>query len=59
VQPWLVAVERAQRGLAVLEGLPRPTLSDVGITAFAISGPLVLATGLAVLAGAVSFALPT
>jgi cytochrome c-type biogenesis protein len=30
----------------------------VGITAFAISGPLVLATGLAVLAGAVSFASP-
>ena len=38
--------------------LPRPTLSDVGLTEFAISGPLLLAAGLAVLAGAVSFASP-
>jgi cytochrome c-type biogenesis protein len=44
--------------LVVLEGLPRPTLSDVGLTEFAISGPLLLATALAVLAGAVSFASP-
>jgi cytochrome c-type biogenesis protein len=44
--------------LAVLEGLPRPTLSDVGLTGVAVSGPLLLATGLAVLAGAVSFASP-
>jgi cytochrome c-type biogenesis protein len=35
-----------------------PTLSDVGLTEFAISGPLLLATGLAMLAGAVSFASP-
>jgi cytochrome c-type biogenesis protein len=42
--------------LVVLEELP--TLSDVGLTEFAISGPLLLATGLAMLAGAVSFASP-
>ncbi len=45
-------------GLVVLEELPRPTLSDVGLTELAISGPLLLAAGLAVLAGAVSFASP-
>lgn len=45
-------------GLVVLEELPRPTLSDVGLTEFAISGPLLLAAGLAVVAGAVSFASP-
>jgi cytochrome c-type biogenesis protein len=45
-------------GLVVLEELRRPTLSDVGLTEFAISGPLLLAAGLAVLAGAVSFASP-
>ncbi|MGB8961938.1 MAG: cytochrome c biogenesis CcdA family protein [Pseudonocardiaceae bacterium] len=45
-------------GLVVLEGLPQPTLIDVGLTQFAISGPLLLAAGLAVLAGAVSFASP-
>jgi cytochrome c-type biogenesis protein len=44
--------------LVVLEELPRPTLSDVGLTEFAISGPLLLAAGLAVVAGAVSFASP-
>jgi cytochrome c-type biogenesis protein len=42
--------------LVVLEELP--TLSDVGLTEFAISGPLLVATGLAMLAGAVSFASP-
>lgn len=42
--------------MVVLEGLP--TLGDVGLTEFAISGPLLLAAGLAVLAGAVSFASP-
>nr|MBA2471115.1 hypothetical protein [Pseudonocardiales bacterium] len=45
-------------GLVVLEELPRPTLSDVGLTELAISGPLLLAAVLAVLAGAVSFASP-
>jgi cytochrome c-type biogenesis protein len=42
--------------LVVLEG--RPTLSDVGLTELVISGPLLLAAGVAVLAGAVSFASP-
>jgi cytochrome c-type biogenesis protein len=42
----------------VLGELPRPTLSDVGFTQLAISGPLLLAAGVAVLAGAVSFASP-
>jgi cytochrome c-type biogenesis protein len=42
--------------LVVLEG--QPTLSDVGLTEFVISGPLLLAAGVAVLAGAVSFASP-
>ncbi len=45
-------------GLVVLEELPRPTLSDVGLTELVISGPLLLAAVLAVLAGAVSFASP-
>jgi cytochrome c-type biogenesis protein len=44
--------------LLALGGLPQPTLSDVGLTEFAISGPLLAAAGLAVLAGAVSFASP-
>ncbi len=48
----------SSEGLVVLDGLPPPTLSDVGFTEFAISGPLLLAAGLAVLAGAVSFASP-
>ena len=42
----------------VLEELPTPTLGAVGLTEFAISGPLLLAAGVAVLAGAVSFASP-
>jgi len=50
--------ERLGAGLVVLEGLPRPTLRAVGLTEFAISGPLLLAIGVAVLAGAVSFASP-
>ena len=29
-----------------VDELPRPTLSDVGLTEFAISGPLLLAAGL-------------
>lgn len=45
-------------GLVACDGPPRPTLSDVGLTEFAVSGPLLLAAGLAVLAGAVSFASP-
>jgi cytochrome c-type biogenesis protein len=44
--------------LVGVDELPRPTLGDVGLTEFAISGPLLLAAGLAVLAGAVSFASP-
>jgi cytochrome c-type biogenesis protein len=44
--------------LVLPDELPRPTLSDVGLTEFVISGPLLLAAGLAVLAGAVSFASP-
>jgi cytochrome c-type biogenesis protein len=45
-------------GLVVRDGLPRPTLSGVGLTELAISGPLLLAAGVAALAGAVSFASP-
>lgn len=44
--------------MVVLEGLPTPTLRAVGLTEFAISGPLLLAAVVAVLAGAVSFASP-
>jgi cytochrome c-type biogenesis protein len=42
----------------VLEELPRPTLGAVGLTELVISGPLLLAAGVAVLAGAASFASP-
>lgn len=45
-------------GPLVLDELPRPTLNDVGFTELAISGPLLLAAGVAVLAGAASFASP-
>jgi cytochrome c-type biogenesis protein len=45
-------------GLVVRDGLLRPTLSSVGFTELAISGPLLLAAGVAALAGAVSFASP-
>jgi cytochrome c-type biogenesis protein len=42
----------------VRDGLLRPTLSVVGLTELAISGPLLVAAGVAALAGAVSFASP-
>lgn len=51
-------MRRLRPGLVVLEGLPRPTLTAVGFTELAISGPLLVAAGVAVLAGAVSFASP-
>jgi cytochrome c-type biogenesis protein len=44
--------------LVVLDELSRPTLSVVGLTELAISGPLLLAAGVAALAVAVSFASP-
>ena len=45
-------------GLVVGAGLARPTLRAVGLTQLVISGPLLFAAGVAVLAGAASFASP-
>jgi cytochrome c-type biogenesis protein len=42
----------------ILGGPHRPTVTSVGLTELAISGPLLVAAGVAVLAGAVSFASP-
>jgi cytochrome c-type biogenesis protein len=44
--------------LVVCGGLSRPRVGVVGLTELAISGPLLLAAGVAVLAGAASFASP-